>query len=145
MPKPWTAELVKKALGVQKCNGSLDAATEDLPLEKAIGVAKEKEASLTGADLKARTREVIGTCVAMRVKIDGHQGLQIEPGVAQLVQVFAASVEFSEGKDGQILLRDRDLTWPQDLGRQDVELGGFIKRLHRILLEEMISPDDEVV
>ncbi len=72
MPKPWTAELVKKALGVQKCNGSLEAATEDLPLEKAIGVAKDKEASLTGADLKARTREVIGTCVSMRVKIDGH-------------------------------------------------------------------------
>ena len=61
MAKPWTAELVKKALGVKKCNGSMEAATEDLPLEKAIGVAK-----------KAMTREVIGTCVAMRVKIDGH-------------------------------------------------------------------------
>jgi len=27
---------------------------------------------LTGADLKAQTREIIGTCVSMRVKIDGH-------------------------------------------------------------------------
>ena len=72
MAKPWTAELVKKALGVKKCNGSMDAATEDLPLEKAIGVAKDKAGDLTGTDLKAMTREVIGTCVAMRVKIDGH-------------------------------------------------------------------------
>ena len=27
---------------------------------------------LTGADLKAQTKEIIGTCVSMRVKIDGH-------------------------------------------------------------------------
>ena len=50
MAKPWTAELVKKALGVKKCNGSMEAATEDLPLEKAIGVAKDKAGDLTGAD-----------------------------------------------------------------------------------------------
>ena len=63
---------VIKALGVQECNGSLDAATEDLSLES-NGRARQKndDGHLTGADLKAQTREVIGTCVAMRVKIDG--------------------------------------------------------------------------
>lgn len=73
MPKPWTSELIKKALGVPKCNGSLEAATEDLPLEKAMDVARQKakDGHLTGSDLKAQTREIIGTCVAMRVKIDG--------------------------------------------------------------------------
>ena len=73
MPKPWTSHLNIKALGVKKCNGSLDAAVEDLPLEKAMDVArqKQKDGHLTGADLKAQTREVIGTCVSMRVKIDG--------------------------------------------------------------------------
>ena len=55
MPKPWTSELIKKALGVQKCNGSLEAATEDLSLEKAMDVARQKndDGHLTGADLKA--------------------------------------------------------------------------------------------
>ena len=72
MAKPWTSELIKKSPGVKKCNGSLDAATEDLPLEEAMKIAKEKAGDLTGADLKAKTREVIGTCVSMRVKIDGH-------------------------------------------------------------------------
>ena len=74
MPKPWTSKLIIKALGVPKCNGSMDAAVEDLPLEKAMEVAREKAGlgHLTGADLKAQTREVIGTCVSMRVKIDGH-------------------------------------------------------------------------
>ena len=73
MPKPWTAKLIIKALGVAKCNGSLEAATEDLSLEKAMGVAKEKAdlGHLTGADLKAQTREIIGTCVSMRVKVEG--------------------------------------------------------------------------
>ena len=42
MPKPWTSKLIIKALGVQKCNGSMDAAVEDLPLEKAMEVAREK-------------------------------------------------------------------------------------------------------
>ena len=74
MPKPWTSKLIIKALGVSKCNGSLEAATENLTLEKAMGVAQEKAGlgHLTGADLKAQTREVIGTCVSMRVKVEGH-------------------------------------------------------------------------
>ena len=57
MPKPWTSHLIRDALGVKKCNGSMEAATEDLPLEKAIEVAKKKhgEGHLTGADLKAQT------------------------------------------------------------------------------------------
>jgi large subunit ribosomal protein L11 len=73
MPKPWTSKMIIKALGVAKCNGSLEAATEDLSLEKAMGVAKEKAdlGHLTGADLKAQTREIIGTCVSMRVKVEG--------------------------------------------------------------------------
>ncbi len=72
MPQPWTSKLLIKALGVDKCNGSMEAAVEDLPLEKAIEVAKQKSADLTGNNLKMKTREVIGTCVSMRVKIDGH-------------------------------------------------------------------------
>ena len=72
MPQPWTSKLLIKALGVPKCNGSMEAAVEDLPLEKAIEVAKQKSADLTGNNLKMKTREVIGTCVSMRVKIDGH-------------------------------------------------------------------------
>ena len=68
MPKPWTSKLIIKQLGVQKCNGSLDAAVENLTLEQAMNVAREKAdlGHLTGADLKAQTREVIGTCVSMR-------------------------------------------------------------------------------
>ena len=39
-----------------------------------MDVARDKngQGHLTGADLKAQTKEIIGTCVSMRVKIDGH-------------------------------------------------------------------------
>jgi large subunit ribosomal protein L11 len=50
----------------------VEAATENLSLEQAIEVAKEKSKDLTGNTIKAKTREVIGTCVSMRVKIEGH-------------------------------------------------------------------------
>jgi ribosomal protein L11 len=49
-----------------------------LPLEKAIEVACEKAGLgyLTGSDLKVQTREIIGTCVSMRVKVDGHWAVE---------------------------------------------------------------------
>ncbi len=49
MPQPWTSKLIIKALGVQKCNGSMDAATEDLPLEKAIEVLSSDDVQAAGA------------------------------------------------------------------------------------------------
>lgn len=71
MSKPWTAELVKKELGVKKNNGDWDSAVQNLTLKQAINVAEAKKDDLSGADLRARTREVIGTCVAMRVRVEG--------------------------------------------------------------------------
>ena len=74
MPKPWMSELIKKKLGIQKCNGSFETATEDLPITDAVAVAKEKAEHITGANLKAKTKEVIGTCVSMRVRVEGRWG-----------------------------------------------------------------------
>ncbi|MEC7273231.1 MAG: hypothetical protein VXV85_06260, partial [Candidatus Thermoplasmatota archaeon] len=63
MPKPWTSKLIIKQLGVQKCNGSLDAAVENLTLEQAMNVAREKAdlGHLTGADLKAQGPSSLGS------------------------------------------------------------------------------------
>ena len=45
MPRPWTSKLLIKSLGVAKCNGSMEAATENLSLEQAIEVAKQDNLS----------------------------------------------------------------------------------------------------
>ena len=72
MPKPWTSHLIIKALGVKKCNGSLDAATEDLSLEKAMDVArqKQKDGHLTGADLEDTKLAIASFKEAIRLKPD---------------------------------------------------------------------------
>ena len=78
MPQPWTSKLIIKALGVQKCNGGMDSAVEDLAVKRPLKWPARKAGlgHLTGADLKAQTREVIGTCVSMRVKVDGHWAVE---------------------------------------------------------------------
>lgn len=73
MSDNWTSRRIRKTLGVRKCNGSWEAAVENLSMEQVISIAKDKTPDLTGASLRARAREVIGTCQSMRVCIDGKR------------------------------------------------------------------------
>tara|TARA_B100000929_G_C15172704_1_gene305765 strand:- start:9 stop:287 length:279 start_codon:yes stop_codon:yes gene_type:complete len=72
-----TPHKVLQTLGQKKCNGSWDASTEDLSMDQVKSVAEAQKDRLTGKTLYARCREVMGTCVAMRVRIEG-----MEPKVA---------------------------------------------------------------
>ena len=67
-----TPHKVVQALGKKKCNGSWDEASENLTMDQIKKIANEQEERLTGSNLYARCREVMGTCVAMRVKIEGY-------------------------------------------------------------------------
>ena len=74
MSDNWTSRRIRKALGVKKCNGSWEAAVEELTMDQVITIAKEKsseDGNLTGADIRAMSREVIGTFQSMRVCVDG--------------------------------------------------------------------------
>ena len=71
MSANWTSRRIRKALGVKKCNGSWEAAVEELTMDQVISIAKDKSADLTGCDVRAMAREVIGTCQSMRVCVDG--------------------------------------------------------------------------
>ena len=62
---------VLKTLGQKKCNGSWDASTENLTIQQVIEVSETKTDQLTGATQKARALEVMGTCVSMRVSVEG--------------------------------------------------------------------------
>tara|TARA_Y100000588_G_scaffold330817_1_gene367972 strand:- start:12197 stop:12475 length:279 start_codon:yes stop_codon:yes gene_type:complete len=72
-----TPHKVIQALGKKKCNGSWDASTENLTMDQVKSVAEAQKDRLTGKSLYARCREVMGTCVAMRVRVEG-----MEPKVA---------------------------------------------------------------
>jgi len=66
-----TPHVISQTLGVAKCNGNWDTSTENLTMDQVKQIANKQEARLTGATLFARCREVMGTCVAMRVRIEG--------------------------------------------------------------------------
>jgi large subunit ribosomal protein L11 len=67
---PPTAALIAKEGGFTKGSGTSGSNyVGDLPIEKVVKIAKMKlEASI---DIKGITKEVIGSCLSMGVKVDG--------------------------------------------------------------------------
>ena len=67
-----TPHKVVQALGKKKCNGSWEESTENLTMDQVKGIAEEQKDRLTGKSLRALPRSN-GTCVAMRVKVEGME------------------------------------------------------------------------
>ena len=69
---PPAAALIKKEAGVDKGSGNpLAEKVADLVIEQIIKIAKIKEDALLGKDLKAKVREIVGTCQSMGIKVEG--------------------------------------------------------------------------
>lgn len=69
---PPAAALIRKEAGVQK--GSSNPLTDkvaDLKIVQLMKIAKTKEDALLGSDLKAKVREIAGTCQSMGILIEG--------------------------------------------------------------------------
>ena len=69
---PPAAALIKKEAGVEKASGSAGSESiADLLMEQIIKIAKIKDQALMGKDLKAKVKEVIGTCQSMGILVEG--------------------------------------------------------------------------
>jgi len=68
-----TPHKVIQALGKKKCNGSWDESVEDLTMSQVKDIAEGQKDRLTGKSVYARCREVMGTCVSMRVRVEGME------------------------------------------------------------------------
>ena len=69
---PPTSSLIKSELGIEK--GPQKTGEEiggDLTFDQLLKVAKMKEDSLLGKDVKNRVKEILGTCVSMGVLCEG--------------------------------------------------------------------------
>ena len=66
-----TPHKVIQMLGQKTCNGSWEEATENLSMDQVKQLAEDQSDRLPGANLYARCREVMGTCVSMRVNVEG--------------------------------------------------------------------------
>jgi len=79
---PPATSLILKELGLEK--GSGKASTHkvgNLTVEQAIKVAQMKQDNLLGADLKRKTKEIIGTCVAIGVTVERKKPQEIQKAI----------------------------------------------------------------
>ena len=76
---PPVSALIKKEIGIEKGSSEPGSKTVgDLPLEKAIDIAKKKLESMLSYDLKGATKEVLGTCVSMGVTVNGKDPREVQ-------------------------------------------------------------------
>ena len=66
-----TPHKVIQMLGQKKCNGSWEESSENLTMDQVKKLAEDQKDRLTGANLYARSREIMGTCVSRRVNVEG--------------------------------------------------------------------------
>jgi len=71
---PPAAELIKKEADIKKAAGNPLEHVADLKIEQIIKIAKMKEDTLSGKDMKAKVKEIIGTCNSMGVKVEEMHG-----------------------------------------------------------------------
>ena len=69
---PPVASLLKNELGIEKGSSSnLSQKAGDLKFEQVVKVAKLKQDSLLGKDLKKKAKEVLGSCFSLGATVDG--------------------------------------------------------------------------
>jgi len=69
---PPAAQLIKKEAGIQTASGRPNTEhVADIRIQQVIKIAKMKYDALLGADMKAKVKEIVGTCNAMGVMVEG--------------------------------------------------------------------------
>lgn len=79
---PSAAALILKEAGLQKGSGTSGTTwVGDITPDSVIKVAKLKIDSSYATDIKSAAKEIIGTCLALGIKIDGKNPKEITPEV----------------------------------------------------------------
>ena len=77
---PPVTSMIKKEMNAKKLAKVTEAGKElpgDMPLDAVIKIAKGKEDSLSG-DLKAKVKQILGTCLSGGVTIDGKSPRDVQ-------------------------------------------------------------------
>lgn len=81
---PPTSALIKKEAGLEKgAANPLSEKVADLMIEQIIKIAKIKEDVLLGKDLKAKVREIMGTCQSMGILVEGLPAQEALKAIAE--------------------------------------------------------------
>lgn len=92
---PPSAALIKKEAGVEKgASNPLTDKIANLMIEQIIKIAKIKESALLGGDMKAKIKEVMGTCNSMGILVEGLPAVE----AIQAVNEGRFDAEIKSGK-----------------------------------------------
>ena len=79
---PPTSSLLLQEIGMEKGPGSVETAV-DIPIEKAIKVARMKRDALLAITLEAAVKEVVGTAVSMHATVDGKDPREVQKLISE--------------------------------------------------------------
>ncbi|MDK2907571.1 MAG: large subunit ribosomal protein [Candidatus Woesearchaeota archaeon] len=71
---PPSSELIKKEVGIAKGAANPKEKVADISLEGIKKIVEMKQDSLLGKDMKAKVKEIVGTCRSMGVYVEGKIG-----------------------------------------------------------------------
>ena len=82
---PPASSLILKRAGIDKGSSNpREMKVGSISMQDAVDIAKMKQAGLLGKSMKEKTKEVVGTCVSMGVKVDNKDpkkvGVEIDAG-----------------------------------------------------------------
>jgi large subunit ribosomal protein L11 len=76
---PPAASLILKELGLEKGSGAPKThKIGSLTIEQVVKVARMKDTNLLGKSLKEKSKEIIGTCVSIGVRVEGKNPDEIQ-------------------------------------------------------------------
>ena len=73
---PPASALIMKKAGIEKGAGDTNI-VGNITMKDVVEIAKMKKNDLLGKDLKAKAKEIVGTCVSMGVTIEGMKGKEV--------------------------------------------------------------------
>jgi large subunit ribosomal protein L11 len=75
---PPASSLILNELGLEKGSGAPSShKIGDLSIDQAMKVAQMKKDNLLGKTLKQKTKEIIGTCVSIGVRVEGKTPVEV--------------------------------------------------------------------
>jgi large subunit ribosomal protein L11 len=74
---PPASALIMKRANIEKGASDTTAPVGNITMKDVIDIAKMKKNDLMGKDLKAKAKEIVGTCVSMGVTIEGMNAKEV--------------------------------------------------------------------
>ncbi len=79
---PPASSLILNEIHVEKGSGSPSThKVGNLTIDQAIKIARMKQQNLLGKTLKQKTKEVIGTCVSVGVRVEGKSPVEVQKDI----------------------------------------------------------------